>query len=143
MGNIPIVWTAVRPPRPYMVKSFNPSICLVIRPLLPKRRISDSDSEKGGEMTGRSPIVLRKRFPFIAVRFITKAKMNPITVEKVAVSMPSFTLPQSAPRYCLEVRIETQVSMEKFPSFRKVRRTASKSGYATKMPTIMKSPRII
>ncbi len=128
IGNMPIVCTAVRPPSPYMVKSFSPSICFVISPLLPKSKISDKDRENGGEITGRSPIVLRNFFPLMAVLFMTKAKMNPMIVENVAVRMPSLTLPHSALRYCLEERIVTQVRIENLPSARKVNLMASNRG---------------
>src|SRR6056297_3414902 len=111
-----------------MLKFWTFKSCLVINPLFPNNRIMDKVSEKGGEITGSVAIVEKNFFPFTAVLVITKANRKPTSVEKVAVNIPSFILPQRAERYCFVVKMVFHVSRENCPSFRKVSRTASKSG---------------
>ena len=59
IGNMPMVWTNTRPPRPYIEKFCRPRSCLVMRPLLPARRIIDRVRENGGDMTGSWAIAER------------------------------------------------------------------------------------
>jgi len=79
-----------------MVKFFKPRSWFVIRPLLPKSKITERVREKGGEMTG---MVARVPISFLCltpVRSTRKAKIKPMIVETEAVMIPSLVEPQRA-----------------------------------------------
>ena len=72
-----------------MEMSGDPRRFFVTRPLLPKRRITERVSEKGGEMTGNVAMAVKNFFPRMFVLPSTKAKRKPKAVERVAVQIPS------------------------------------------------------
>ena len=97
-------------------------------PLFPKRRMIESVSEKGGEMTGSVASAVMAFLPLMLVLATAKAKRKPTKVESVAVRAPSWTEPARAWRYCLLRSTSFQTTREKRPSLRTVSRSASKSG---------------
>jgi hypothetical protein len=75
-----------------MLKPVNPNKCLVIKPFLPKRRITERVSIKGGEIKGSIDSILKKGLKGISVRFMAKAKINPIKVPMQATIVPKSKL---------------------------------------------------